>query len=143
MRTEKPRPKRFRSPVSLRSLNVRLLSVRNENARVFYETEALRAGWSVRQLDRQIESQFYERTALSRNKAAMLRKGAIPQPQDALIAEEEIKDLYVLEFLGLKDEYSETDLEAALIRHRQVAHRPEPTVLKSASADRSCERHAG
>ena len=42
----------------------------------FYETEALRGGWSVRQLDRQIDSQFYERTALSRNKAAMLRKGA-------------------------------------------------------------------
>ncbi|MGH8578475.1 MAG: PDDEXK nuclease domain-containing protein, partial [Gammaproteobacteria bacterium] len=99
------------------SAYVRLLSVRNKNARVFYETEALRAGWSVRQLDRQIESQFYERTALSRNKAAMLRKGAIPHPEDVLTPQEEIKDPYVLEFLGLKDEYSETDLEAALIRH--------------------------
>ncbi|MGH3090657.1 MAG: PDDEXK nuclease domain-containing protein [Rubrobacteraceae bacterium] len=99
------------------SAYVRLLSVRNKNARVFYETEALRGGWSVRQLDRQIESQFYERTALSRNKAAMLRKGAIPHPEDVLTPEEEIKDPYVLEFLGLKDEYSETDLEAALIRH--------------------------
>ncbi|MGQ0732458.1 MAG: DUF1016 N-terminal domain-containing protein, partial [Acidobacteriota bacterium] len=78
------------------SAYVRLLSVRNENARAFYETEALRAGWSVRQLDRQIQSQFYERTALSRNKAAMLRKGAIPQPQDALTAEDEIKDPCVL-----------------------------------------------
>ncbi|MGH8468879.1 MAG: PDDEXK nuclease domain-containing protein [Gammaproteobacteria bacterium] len=99
------------------SAYVRLLSVRNKNARVFYKTEALRAGWSVRQLDRQIESQFYERTALSRNKAAMLRKGAIPHPEDVLTPQEEIKDPYVLEFLGLKDEYSETDLEAALIRH--------------------------
>lgn len=52
------------------SAYVRLLSVRNEMARRFYETEALRCGWSVRQLDRQINSQFYERTALSRNKAA-------------------------------------------------------------------------
>lgn len=42
----------------------------------FYHAEALRGGWSVRQLDRQIASQFYERTALSRNKAAMLSKGA-------------------------------------------------------------------
>ena len=41
-------------------------------ARTYYETEAIRAGWSVRQLDRQIGSQFYERIALSRNKAAML-----------------------------------------------------------------------
>ncbi|MCK5861775.1 MAG: DUF1016 domain-containing protein, partial [Candidatus Hydrogenedentes bacterium] len=53
------------------SAYVRLLSVKNEQARCFYETEALRGGWSVRQLNRQIESQFYERTALSKNKAAM------------------------------------------------------------------------
>ena len=51
------------------SVYVRLLGVRNEQARKFYETEALRGGWSVRQLERQINSQFYERTALSRNKA--------------------------------------------------------------------------
>jgi predicted nuclease of restriction endonuclease-like (RecB) superfamily len=49
------------------------------NARAFYEAEALRGGWSVRQLDRQIGSQFYERTALSKNKAAMLEKGQ-PRP---------------------------------------------------------------
>src|SRR6185437_1012320 len=52
-----------------------LLAVRNENARCFYESEALRGGWTIRQLDRQIQSQFYERTALSLNKRAMLRKG--------------------------------------------------------------------
>jgi len=69
----------------------------------------------VRQLTRQIDSQFYERTLLSKNKAAMLRKGAKPQPGDLLTPEEEIKDPLVLEFLDLKDEYSETDLEAALI----------------------------
>jgi predicted nuclease of restriction endonuclease-like (RecB) superfamily len=57
------------------SAYVRLLSVKNKNARHFYETEALRAGWSVRQLDRQINSQFYERTALLKNKATMLSKG--------------------------------------------------------------------
>lgn len=94
---------------------VRLLSVRNEIARAFYEDEALRGGWTVRQLDRQIQSQFYERTALSRNKAAMLVKGAHARPEDHVSPEEEIKDPYVLEFLDLKDEYSETDLEAALI----------------------------
>ena len=69
----------------------------------------------MRQLDRQIQSQFYEHTALSRNKAAMLRKGAIAKPEDAVTPEEEIKEPYLLEFLDLKDEYSETELEAALI----------------------------
>lgn len=102
------------------SAYVRLLAVKNKNARTFYETEALRAGWSVRQLDRQIQSQFYERTALSRNKAAMLTKGARPQPGDMMSPEEEVKDPYVLEFLDLRDEYSETDLEAALIRHLET-----------------------
>lgn len=85
---------------------VRLLGVKKPEARAFYEAEALRGGWSVRQLDRQINSQFYERTALSRNKAAMLRKGTPPRPEDAITPEEEIKDPFVLEFLGLKDEYS-------------------------------------
>ncbi|OGX06739.1 MAG: hypothetical protein A3G87_07640 [Omnitrophica bacterium RIFCSPLOWO2_12_FULL_50_11] len=48
---------------------VRLLTVRTAHARKFYEVEALRGGWSVRQLDRQISSRFYERVTLSRNKA--------------------------------------------------------------------------
>ncbi|HET7624454.1 MAG TPA: PDDEXK nuclease domain-containing protein [Verrucomicrobiae bacterium] len=96
---------------------VRLLSVKDEAAREFYETEALRNGWSVRQLDRQIATRFYERTALSRNKAAMLQRGAKKQPGDSITPEQAIKDPYILEFLGLKDEYSENDLEAALI-HR-------------------------
>lgn len=102
------------------SAYVRLLGVKNEKARKFYEAEALRGGWSVRQLDRQINSQFYERTALSRNKAAMLTKGEKPLPEDLVCPEEQIKDPFVLEFLGLKDEYSETDLEDALIRHLET-----------------------
>lgn len=65
------------------SAYVRLLSIKDAYARQFYETEALRGGWSVRQLDRQIGSQFYERTALSRDKAAMLTKGAKPKWEDA------------------------------------------------------------
>jgi len=96
---------------------VRLLSLQDEYARRFYETEALRGGWSLRQLERQIDSMFYERTALSKNKAAMLTRHAAARPEDAMTAEEEIKSPYVLEFLGLKDEYSEAELEEALIRH--------------------------
>ena len=99
------------------SAYVRLLSVKNPEARSFYETEALRSGWSIRQLDRQIGSQFYERIALSQNKAAMLEKAEKSEPSDLLTPEEAIKDPFVLEFLDLKDEYSESDLEYALIQH--------------------------
>jgi len=98
------------------SAYVRLLSVKDDHASRFYEAEALRGGWSVRQLDRQIGSQFYERTALSKDKAAMLVKGAAPRSEDAVRPDDAIKDPYVLEFLNLKDEYSESDLEAALIQ---------------------------
>ena len=96
---------------------VRLISVDTEDIRRFYEAEALRGGWSVRQIDRQISTLFYERTLLSKNKAAMLKKGEKAKPEDAVTPEEEIKDPFVLEFLNLKDEYSENDLEEALIQH--------------------------
>ena len=102
------------------SAYVRLLSVKDESAREFYETEALRGGWSVRQLDRQIGSQYYERTTLSKNKAAMLTSGRKPGSEDVVLPQEEIKDPFVLEFLDLKDEYSESDLEDALIRHLET-----------------------
>jgi hypothetical protein len=75
---------------------VKLLTVKDVNARRFYEDEALRGGWSVRQLDRQISSLFYERTLLSKDKAAMLRKGAKPQPGEV------VRDPLVLEFLSLR-----------------------------------------
>ena len=102
------------------SAYVRLLSVGSDAARKFYQAEALRGGWSVRQLDRQINSQFYERVALSRNKASMLTKGSVAKPQDVVAPEEAIKDPYVLEFLELKDEYSESQLEAALIERLET-----------------------
>lgn len=96
---------------------VKLISLKNAAARSFYEAEALRNGWSLRQLERQISTQFYERSLLSRNKAAMLESAAKPLPGDMLTPEQELKDPYILEFLDLKDEYSESDLEEALIRH--------------------------
>jgi predicted nuclease of restriction endonuclease-like (RecB) superfamily len=96
---------------------VRLMSVDNEETRRFYEEEALKGGWSVRQLDRQISALFYERTLLSKNKGVMLKKGAEAKPEDTVTPEEEIKDPFVLEFLNLKDEYSESELEEALIQH--------------------------
>jgi predicted nuclease of restriction endonuclease-like (RecB) superfamily len=91
---------------------VRLLTVQDGAARSFYETEALRGGWSVRQLDRQIASQFYERS-----KAARRTLAAKPRPDDEVSPDDHIRDPFVLEFLNLKDEYSETQLEDALIEH--------------------------
>lgn len=90
---------------------VRLLSVEDTKARAFYEAEALRGGWSVRQLDRQISTLFYERKKLSRDRSAA-RPGSDPDGVG-----DDIKDPFVLEFLGLKDEYSETHLEEALVHH--------------------------
>ncbi|GFP40687.1 PDDEXK nuclease domain-containing protein, partial [Candidatus Hakubella thermalkaliphila] len=83
--------------------------------REFYEVECIRGNWSVRQLDRQIQSMLYEQTALSKRKLAVIAK-AHEKPL-ALKPEDEIKDPYILEFLGLKDEYSESQLEEALIKH--------------------------
>lgn len=96
---------------------VKLLSVKSAEARAFYEAEALRGGWSVRQLTRQINTQYYERALLSRNKSALLEQESAPRSAESITPEEELKDPFVLEFLDLKDEYSENDLEEALIRH--------------------------
>ena len=76
---------------------IKLMSVKTDEARAFYEEEALRNGWSIRQLSRQIATQFYERTLLSRNKAAMLESGSRSRLEDAVTPEEEIKDPLVLE----------------------------------------------
>lgn len=107
-------------PLSWSHYVLLLFRARSPEARNFYEAEALRGGWSVRQLERQIDSQFYERTALSRNKAAMFQKGSTAYPQNMMTAEQEIKDPFVLEFLNLKDEYSESELEEAMIRHLET-----------------------
>ena len=94
---------------------VRLLSLDEQGKRDFYEKEARRRGWSVRQLDRQINSMLYERVALSKRKGELLRQaGRSGSPASA---EEAIKDPYVLEFLGLPEPISERDLENALIQH--------------------------
>lgn len=90
--------------------------------RAFYENECLLGGWSVRQLQRQIGSLLYERTGLARNKRAAVaraRRSAGPAPVGF---EDLIRDPYVLEFAGLagRPEYSENDLETALLDHVQA-----------------------
>ena len=66
-----------------------------------------------RQLKRQIDGQFYERTMLSGDKAKMLLQADSDSETDS--PESINKDPFVLEFLSLKDDYSESDLEDALI----------------------------
>jgi len=96
-----------------------LMRVENEHARSFYEIETERNRWNVRELERQINSLFFERLLKSRDKEGMLklaREGhAVDNPMDA------IKDPYVLEFLDLPESHRlvESDLEEALITHLQ------------------------
>lgn len=92
-----------------------LLTIDSEDERRFYELEATQNAWGIREMKRQINSSLYERLALSRDKAGvkeLAQKGQlVAKPSDVL------KSPYVLEFLGLqeKPEYSEHDLETAII----------------------------
>lgn len=94
-----------------------ILRLEMKEAREFYIIETARNSWSTRELDRQIDSMLFERIALSRDKKGVLelsKKGQIFEKSADLI-----KDPYILEFLGLKDRYSETDLEQRIIDNLQ------------------------
>ncbi len=96
-----------------------LISVDNEDKREFYIAEAAKNNWAARQLERQINSQLFERLLMSKDVASVLAVARVEkQPSDA---RDIIKDPMVLEFLGLKREaaYYEHDLETALITHLQ------------------------
>lgn len=96
-----------------------LMRVENEQARQFYLDECVKAVWSTRQLERQINSFFYERLLSSQNKDAVAEE--IQSLAPAKTPEDIIRDPYVLEFLGLEPSASffESDLEQALIEHLQ------------------------
>ncbi|MGB0427595.1 MAG: PDDEXK nuclease domain-containing protein [Flavobacteriales bacterium] len=96
-----------------------LIRIDNQDKRAFYIAEAEKNNWSARQLERQVNSQLFERLLLSNDKASVLavaKEEKIPEH-----ASELIKDPMVLEFLGLKREnsYYEKDLETAIITHLQ------------------------
>ena len=96
-----------------------LIKVENDNAREFYMQEAVKSQWSTRQLERQINSFFYERLLSSKNKEQVAEEIQTLEP--AKEPEDIIRDPYVLEFLGLSsnDDFYESDLEQALIPHLQ------------------------
>lgn len=96
-----------------------LLQVKDLLKRTFYEIECIKGTWSVRELKRQINSLYYERSGMS-IKPEMLseitqQKAEIAKPSDI------VKSLYAFEFLGLKakDAVEESDLETALLDHLQ------------------------
>jgi predicted nuclease of restriction endonuclease-like (RecB) superfamily len=98
---------------------VELLKADSVIKRDFYAIQAIQNSWSVRELQRAINSMLFERTGLSSDKAAVLQKQATGSE---LTAEDIFRDPYMLEFLGLseKPEYSELDLEQAIIDHLQT-----------------------
>ena len=96
-----------------------LMRIKDPDARRFYEIESYKCDWNVRQLQRQVTSSLYERIALSRDKAEVMRlaqEGDVIQKPSHII-----KNPLTLEFLGLKPEaaYTETKLEAAIIDRMQ------------------------
>lgn len=94
---------------------LKLMRIENEYERRFYEVETVNNGWSLRELQRQFDTALFERLALSKDKKGiknLAEKGQIIEtPKDAM------KDPYVLEFIGLREEqrYSETESEQRII----------------------------
>ena len=96
-----------------------LMRVKDEIARNYYIEECIKSRWSVRQLQRQINTMYYNRILASKDKKRVEEEiqSTISKPEYETI----IKDPYVLEFLNLpqNDHFYETDLEQALIDHLQ------------------------
>lgn len=95
-----------------------LLKVENEKARYFYLEECIKSNWSTRQLERQINSSFYERLLSSKDKD-IVKKEIFSLEKS--VPEDIIRDPYIFEFLGLEHSANifEKDLEQSLINHLQ------------------------
>ena len=96
-----------------------LIRVQDENARLFYAKECAESSWSVRQLQRQINTMYYQRILASKDKASVKNEIQITEPKPKY--ENFIKDPYVIEFLEIQPDTHvyEGDLEQALINHLQ------------------------
>jgi len=96
-----------------------IMKVENETARGFYLEECVKSNWSTRQLERQINSFFYERLLSSKDKKAV--SGEVFAKEPSVSPMDIIKDPYVLEFMGLTHnrDFFESDLENALLTHIQ------------------------
>lgn len=87
--------------------------------RSFYEIENIKGCWSNRELDRQISSSYFERSGLSKNKAAL--SAMVKQEAVKLTPVDILHEPVTLEFLGFKSKetWTESDLEEAIIDHMQ------------------------
>ena len=96
-----------------------LMRIPDDKRREWYTDECAKSGWSVRQLERQINTMFYERLLSSKEKDAVAAEIQTTEPKPEY--EQIIRDPYVLEFLDLpaNPHFYEKDLEQALINHLQ------------------------
>jgi predicted nuclease of restriction endonuclease-like (RecB) superfamily len=97
---------------------IELIKIDSRAKRAFYEIQSIKNNWSTRELKRSIDTLLYERIGLSTDKELMLER---LKNESKINVEDIIKNPYVLEFLNLqeKSEYSESDLEQAIINHLQ------------------------
>lgn len=98
---------------------VELIKIDDQLKRTFYEIECIKGTWSVRELRRQINSLYFERSALSKQPEKLSE--LVLQKSETILPVDIIKSVYAFEFLGLKaqDIIEESDLEKALIEHIQ------------------------
>lgn len=98
-----------------------LMRVENKQARQFYATETTKSNWSVRALERQINSFYFERLLSSENKLLVKKEAKIKTKSLRTRPEDIIKDPYILDFLHLKENesYTEKEIEQALLDNIQ------------------------
>lgn len=96
-----------------------LMRIADETERAFYTEECAKSAWSVRQLERQIHTMYYQRLLSSQDKPAVAAEIQTTEPKPEY--EKIVKDPYVMEFLQIKPDTHvfESDLEQALINHLQ------------------------
>ncbi len=94
-----------------------LIPLKEPLQREFYAAMCRAEGWSVRTLRKKIDSMLYERTAISKKPEELVKKElAELREEDRMSPDLVFRDPYVLDFLNLKDTFSERDLEAAILR---------------------------
>lgn len=98
-----------------------IIRLKDEKTRLWYVNETAEASWSVRALERQIGTHYYERLIASKEKQSVVEEAQEKTKDLKLTPKDIIKDPYVLEFLDLKDNRSfrENELESALIEKIQ------------------------
>lgn len=97
-----------------------LIRIENENARLWYMQEASQQNWSVRALERQIGTLYYERLLSSKNKQPVEQEAQQNTQVLAESAKDYLRDPYILDFLNLQDKsYQENELEQGIINNLQ------------------------